>query len=154
MIFIVINTKESVSYARRRREAFQLLQFHTEFQNSWIVCGLIFPIFLTVFVKLVEAPFPELGRIPTELRVSLPRRDLEIEVSDPARDPGHPAVAGEEPAAETEPLQGGVEVPEGLLRHRRHRVSVQSQQRQGADPGERVRRDGAEQVEPEIQYLK
>jgi hypothetical protein len=65
-----------------------------------------------------------------------------------------PAIAGEEPAADTEPLEGVVEVGEGGLREARHRVPVQGQQRQRADPGKRRLGDGSQQVEAQVQYLE
>ena len=79
---------------------------------------------------------------------------MQIILSDPCRNPFNFAVAGEEPTAEAEAAQRGVEVPEGLLREAVHGVTVKSQKGERRNTGESICRECAEQVEPKIKYLK
>ena len=109
---------------------------------------------LTVLIELIKTSVPQRERITTELRIPLARRYLQIILSDPCRNPFNFAVAGEEPAAQAEPPERGVEVSEGLHRETVHGVPVQGQQRQGADPSEGVVRQKSQEVETEIKDLE
>ena len=79
---------------------------------------------------------------------------MQIILSDPCRNPLYLAVAGEEPAAQAEPPEGGVEVGEGGHRETVHGVPVQRQQSQGVDASERVIRQQSQEVEPQIKDLE
>ena len=109
---------------------------------------------LTVLIELIKTSVPQRERITTELRIPLPRRYLQIILSDPGGHPLDLAVAGEEPSAQTEAPEGGVEVGEGLHWEGVHRVPVQCQQCQGVDPGECVVRQQSQEVEAEIKDLE
>ena len=109
---------------------------------------------LTVLIELIKTSLPQRERIATELRIPLARRHLEIILSDPGRHPLDLAVAGQEPPAQAEAPEGGVEVGEGLHWQGVHGVAVQRQQCQGADPGECVVRQHSQEVEAEIKDLE
>ena len=109
---------------------------------------------LTVLIQLIKTSLPQRERIATELRISLPGCYLQIILSDPCRNPFNFAVASEEPAAQAEPPERGVEVSEGLHRQTVHGVPVQGQQSQGADPSEGVVRQESQEVETEIKDLE
>ena len=57
---------------------------------------------LTVFTKLIEASVSELLGVAAELRIPLSRGHLEVQSSDPGRDPPDSAVTSQEPASEAE----------------------------------------------------
>ena len=109
---------------------------------------------LTVLIKLIKTSVPQRERITTELRIPLARRYLQIILSDPCCDPLDLAVAGEEPPAQAETPQRGVEVGEGLHWEGVHGVAVQCQQCQRVDPGECVVRQQSQEVEPKIKDLQ
>lgn len=109
---------------------------------------------LTFFAQLIEAPVPELLGVAAELWVPLSRGDLEVEAPDPGGHPADPAVAGQEPAPETQAAQAGGQVGEGGLGEAGHGVTVQGQQGQAGDTGERVLGQHAEKVEAEIENLQ
>ena len=110
--------------------------------------------YLTFFAQLIEASVPELLGVAAELRVPLSRGHLEVQGPDPGRDPADPAVTGQEPASEAQAAQAGVEVGESGLGEAGHRVTVQSEQREAGDPGERVLGKKAEQIKAEVENLK
>ena len=101
-----------------------------------------------------EASVSELLGVAAELRVPLSRGHLEVQGPDPGGDPADPAVAGQEPASEAQAAQAGVEVGKGGLGEAGHRVTVQGEQREAGDPGERVLGKKAEQIKAEVENLK
>ena len=109
---------------------------------------------LTILIELIKTPVPQRERIATELRIPLARRYLQIILSDPGCHPLDLAVAGEEPSAQTEAPEGGVEVGEGLRWEGVHGVAVQCQQCQRVDPSECVVRQQSQEVEPKIKDLE
>ena len=109
---------------------------------------------LTVFTKLIEASVSELLGVAAELRISLSRGHLEVQSSDPGRDPPDSAVTSQEPASEAEAAQAGVEVGECGLGEAGHRVTIQGEQREACDPREGVLGQEAEQIKAEVENLK
>ena len=89
-----------------------------------------------------------------ELRVPLPRGDLQLVPPDPLGDPADLAVAGEEAAAEREAAQGAVEVGEGLLGDGGHGVAVEGEEGELVEAAEAVGREDAEEVEAEVKDLE